>query len=191
MAWLPMYLVKEDLDKLSLWLSEEGDIALIESVAKGKWQAKDSFVIAADGRYCLFHKLSGPLPLLGATYHDPDQEIEDPFRGWQENRAGADPGCPYFGSGHLSVFWLNVRLKNKEVIGLSSFEWIGNHYAKIGMRAPDSAKKWWGRLGRWVRKRSINIPREGALDGKDKEIWTFDGAMLEIESGISRAANPF
>jgi hypothetical protein len=190
MAWLPMYIAQGDLKDLSDWLSNETDVALIKSVGKGQWKAINNFSIDESGRYCLFHSKSGPLPLLGCNSSEPDGEVDNPFEGWQEKRAGADPSSPYFGAGHPAVFWLNVCLDNKGKIGMSSFEWIGNHYAQIGSPAPDVAKKWWGRLGRWVRKQSVRVPRQGALDGTNKEIWTFNCAMAEFENGTERALNP-
>ena len=185
-----MYLIEEDLKCLSEWLNGEKEIALIKSVGERKWQAMNDFEITEQGRYCLFHTNSGPLPLLSENFGEPDEEIPNPFVGWQEKRAGANPNQPYFGAGHPAIFWLNARLKNNNVIGMSSFEWIGNHYAQIGRPAPDVAKKWWGRLGRWVRKETFKIPREGPIDGDRKEIWAFSSAMLEIESGVNRANNP-
>jgi hypothetical protein len=140
MPWLPMYMVKEDLLGLSLWLSDEKDIAIIESTGEGKWRVKDSFTINSNGTYCLFHKLAGPLPLLASTSDGQDEEITDPFSGWEEKRTGAVPNKPFFGAGHPAIFWLNVRIKHHDIIGLSSFEWIGNHYSQIGSPAPDVAK---------------------------------------------------
>ncbi len=190
MAWLPMYLIDEDLKSLSDFLRSEDEISLIKPVGKGRWQAFSDFEIGESGCYCLFHSGAGPLPLLAENHDDPDGEVSDPFEGWQERRAGANLNQPYFGAGHPAIFWLNARLKVDGKVGLSSFEWIGNHYAQIGKPAPDVAKKWWGRLGRWVRKQSFKIPRHGELDGNGKEIWAFSGAMLEFESGVHRASNP-
>ncbi len=185
-----MYLINEDLENLSEFLCSEKEIALITSVGEGRWQAFSDFEITDSGRYCLFHSGAGPLPLLAENREDPDEEVSNPFDGWQEKRAGANPDQPYFGSGHPAIFWLNLRLKEDGKVGMSSFEWIGNHYAQIGRPAPDVAKKWWGRLGRWVRKQSFKVPRQGELDGNSKEIWAFSSAMLEFESGVERANNP-
>lgn len=168
MAWLPMYMIKDDLKSLSEYLCSEKDIALIQSIGIGRWQAFSDFEIKNSGRHCLFHAGAGPLPLLAENNKDPNQEILNPFGGWQEMLAGANPNQPYFGAGHPAIFWLNVRLKENKEIGMSSFEWIGNHYAQIGNPAPDVAKKWWGRLGRWVRKQSSNIPRQGPIDSGSK-----------------------
>ncbi len=190
MPWLPMYLVKDDLDYLSAWLSSEADIAIIVSVGKGKWQAKNDINLRNDGRYCLFHKSCGPLPLLTEKSDGEDEEVLDPFAGWKENRAGADSSTPYFGAGHPAIFWLNVRMNKNNIIGMSSFEWIGNHYSAIDIPAPDRAKKWWGRLSRWVKKNTTKIPRNGPVDGDSAEIWTFSCALREINSGVNRNNSP-
>ncbi len=158
MAIIKMYLLNEDLKSLSEFLCAEKDIALIKSVGKGRWQAFTDFEITESGRHCLFHSAAGPLPLLAGNHGDPDGVISNPFEGWQENRAGANPKQPYFGSGHTAIFWLNVRLEDDGKVSMSYFEWIGNHYSILGRPAPDVAKKWWARLRRWVKKQSYVKP---------------------------------
>lgn len=190
MSWLPMYLNEDDLTELMDFLNSEKHMYSIRSMGKGKWRAVSEIDINETGRYCLFHSEAGPLPLLGSSPEEPDSEISAPFDGWCELRAGANPNQPYFGPGHPAIFWFNVRLNQDGVIGLSSFEWIGNHYAPLGNSAPEVSKKWWGRLGRWVKKRSERIPRTGDINGDKKEIWAFSGALNDIESGCPRAMNP-
>ncbi len=185
-----MYLVEEDLHSLSSWLTDEAKISLIQTIGPGEWQAFEDFEVYEPGRYCLFHSESGPLPLLSNDPDRPDSEVSDPFAGWVEHRAGANPNQPYFGAGHPAIFWLNVRLKENGIVGMSSFEWIGNHYSQIDRPAPEVSKKWWERLRRWVKKQSFIIPRDGPLDGTGKEIWAFSSALLEFESGVQRATNP-
>ncbi len=190
MPWLPIYMIDEDLKKLSEWLNSEKEIAIIKSVGRGKWRAFDTFSIAEEGRYCLFHKFCGPLPLIGKSIDDPISEVEDPFKGWKEKIAGLDSGNPFFGAGHPAIFWLNVSLKKDNSIGMSSFEWIGNRYGADGSPAPDAAKKWWLKLGRWVRKSAVKIPRTGKIDGDNPEIWAMENALSDIKAGTERAANP-
>jgi len=152
---LKMVLPDEDLKKLFEFLCAEKDIALIKSVGKGRWQAFSDFEITNAGRHCLFHSAAGPLPLLSKIKEETDGLISNPFDGWKENRAGADPEQPYFGSGHPAIFWLNVRFEKDGVAQMSYFEWIGNHYSILGRSAPDVTKKWWERLRRWVKKQSL------------------------------------
>ena len=76
MPSIPMYIVEKDLSKISDWLNQNPDIALIESVGKGK--------------YCLYHKLAGSLPLLAKSTDDEDTEIKNPFLGWSELKSGYD-----------------------------------------------------------------------------------------------------
>lgn len=190
MPWLPLYIDLQDLETLSSWLNNEPDIAIIESIGEGHWQARSDISIIASGRYCLFHKMSGPLPLLVKNWRGKEAVILDPFAGWREKRTGANPKLPYFGAGHPAIFWLNVRIKNENEIEMSSFEWIGNHYSIIGQPAPDAAKKWWNRLRRWVKKNSTHIPRTGEIDGVNKEIYAFESSLKKIKNGMVRANNP-
>ncbi len=190
MPWLPLYLDHKDLQLSSQWLSSEEDIALIESAGPGDWKAVLDFEISKSGRYCLFHKNSGPLPLLTANSEEADEVIVDPFKGWSERRAGANPSFPYFGAGHPAIYWLNVRINPGGQIGFSSFEWIGNHYSIIGQPAPEPAKRWWNRLRRWVKKNAERIPRSGSIEGAHSEVWAFPAALEAIKSGVPRARNP-
>ena len=190
MPWLPLYLAHDDLALISDWLSADEDIALITSTGPSEWKAVPNFDIRLSGRYCLYHKRCGGLPLLTKTGDSPPETILNPFDGWKELRSGANPNLPYFGAGTPSIFWFNVRLEENGVIGLSSFEWIGNHYSIIGNSAPELAKKWWSKLRRWSKKNATRIPRSGAIKGDKPEIWTFGSALKEIESGKERAQNP-
>jgi hypothetical protein len=141
----------------------------------------------------MWHVPSGPLPLLAAKYGGRDTVVKDPWAGWKERRAGADSSNPYFGAGHVGIIWLNVRLRSRKdpsVIGLSSFEWIGNWYRPIGQPAPAVTERFWQTLRRWVKKRAIRIPRSGPLDGLDPEIWALPNALAAIEAGAARDTNP-
>ena len=190
LPWLPLYLAYDDLTLISNWLSADEDIALITSTGPSEWKAVSNFDITVTGKYCLYHKRSGGLPLLPKTGNSAPEIIQNPSDGWREQRSGANPNLPYFGAGTPSVFWFNVRMEENGVIGLSSFEWIGNHYSIIGNSAPELAKKWWNKLKRWSKKNAVRIPRSGAIEGAKPEIWTFRAAFKEIESGKGRAPNP-
>lgn len=123
----------------------------------------------------------------------PDDLTSDPWKGWTEHRRGTDPRTHYFGAGHPGVIWWNVRTKSAEHagIGLSSFEWIANHYRIIGIPANLATEAWWKKLKRLVkRQKAIRIPRSGSLDGADLEIWTLPSAVSKIGDGMPRDKNP-
>ena len=190
MPWLPLYIDKTDVGFLSAWLNGEPELAIIQSLGDGRWRASEGISITESGRYCLFHKSSGPLPLIAEMPNLVDGVVKNPFEGWQEKRSGRDPDTPYFGAGHPAIFWLNVRLGGSSEIGLSSFEWIGNHYSVLNGPAPDGANKWWARLKRWVKKNSTRIPRQGSIEGNLKEIYAFESALQRITNGLARTKNP-
>ena len=186
-----MYLNKADLDQLCAWLNEERDLAFIISDGPMRWRAVKAVSEASDGRFCLWHQQSGPLPML--RHGAPDSIVVDPWAGWTEEVTGADPTQPYFGAGDPGIYWLNAQTASTwtaESIGLSSFEWIGNHYKIIGKEAPLATRQWWERLRRWVKKQAVRIPRAGNWDGPDAEIWAFPGALEEIKAGKHRDENP-
>lgn len=192
MPWLPLYATEDDFREVFRRLSDDADVAYLVSNGTKKWIAVNELEYAEDRRYCLWHIPGGPLPLISHTGKD-DGVIDDPWSGWTEDRTGADPTVPYFGSGDARIIWLNARAKSLRVsggIGLSSFEWIGNHFRIIGRSAPTETEKYWKRLGSSVRKGATRIPREGPIDGPRPEIWALPKALQAIANGTERDNNP-
>jgi len=193
MPWIPLYADDADFGLIHKWINDEPDLAFIVSDGPGRWRAVARLTELTGRRICLWHVPSGPLPLLHPHPSDTVDPITDPWSGWQELRAEGHGGRhPYFGAGHPGIFWLNhrpTRLTNPEVIGLSSFEWIGNHYRIIGRPAEASTEKYWKRLRTWISKQSIKLPRSGPLQGRG-EIFTLPSAAARIQSGSARDSNP-
>lgn len=194
MAWLPFYASENDIPALLSHLNASEDLAFIVSDGPGKWIAKNAIDALADGRHCLWHVASGPLPLFrGAKV--PPGEIANPLVGWSEVRAGADPTNPYFGAGHPGVFWLNLysrvtdRVSGESLVGLSSFEWIGNHYKSIGVAAKSETEKYWKSLALWMKTLAVKVPRGGPRQPTPPEIWAFSDAQALFEAGIEGGNN--
>jgi hypothetical protein len=187
MAWLPFYAAESDYLLLRDFLSDEPDVAFVISDGSRRWRAVATVAALEPGRYCLWHIPSGPLPLIKGGKAQPDLII-NPFAGWHEKRPGADPSSPYFGPGHPGVFWLNVRPdefgphSGVRAIGLSSFEWIGNHYKALGSVPIADTERWWKRLGSWIRRRSTQVPRGGVWQKAPPEIWAFPAAYSLMET---------
>lgn len=195
MPWLPVYATEDDVQLLLGLLNDDPAIAFIVGAGARSWRATSSHPALSPGRYCLWHVPSGPLPLLrpkGAI----DGVVADPFAGWREERAGADPSHPYFGAGHPGVIWFNVRptltRPHSELreIGLSSFAWIGNWYRIIGSPAPAVTEAWWKALRRWVKKHAIKVPRGGLQEHTPPEIWAFPAAHQLLSTTAVGGNNP-
>src|SRR5712691_5152327 len=141
-----MYLEPADSARLFAHLDEDPEIAWIVHDG-GRWVASRRLDRRPPSRICLWHVPSGPLPLrvpvpstqrpggFGAVedrgvIRDPFAGWDDPFRGeLKEPRFGSPPG----------VFWLNLRVRggpggrpDQATVGISSFSWIGRHYAVLG-----------------------------------------------------------
>ena len=151
----------------------------------------------------IWHAPSGPLPLLSERRGTPAEQIISPWDGWAERRPGADRRLPYFGAGHPGVMKVTLCLTSERpwegmkstpqpssAVGLSTVEWIGNHYRIIGDPAKPETEKFWKRLRRFVGSKSIKIPRVGPLDGPQPDVYAFPSALREIQNGRVRAANP-
>ena len=203
-AWLPMYLEPADVARLVGHLDEEPEIAWIVRDG-GRWVAKRRLDRQPLPRMCLWHIPSGPLPLFipipstqrpggfGAVEHaglinDPFEGWDDPFRGeLEEPRFGSPPG----------VVWLNLRVKggpggraDQAAIGLSSFEWIGRHYAVLGSSPTLATTRWWRALRKWVASCTVRITNAGPLDGPRREAFAFPVALEEINAGTPRSDSP-
>jgi hypothetical protein len=193
MPWLPLYLDEVDAADLLGLLNVDNDLAFIFSTGPGQWVARRAMDVAADGRHCLWHTPVGPLPLLRGVGR-PEGVISDPWAGWTEEQAGADPSQPYFGPGHPGIIWWNLRTRSSGMrggLGLSSFEWIGNYYRLIGSPSDPRTEVWWAQLRKAIKRRQARrIPRQGPLDGPHPEIWAMPSALAKIESGTPRDGNP-
>ena len=192
MPWLPIYASDSDLEGIFSLLCADEEVAFLVSSGPKQWIAKSMVPYSGNARYCLWHIPSGPLPLLrekGKSHGT----VEDPWRGWVEECTGANPSTPYFGAGHPGIIWLNARSESKlkkDGLGMSSFEWIGNHYRIIGNPADASTERFWKKLGRSIKKNAIRIPRDGPWDGDRVEIWALPDALLKIQNGVERNSNP-
>lgn len=181
MPWLPIYCTQADLSALFLILSD--DIAFIVADGEGRWRAVSEWTPPTESTTALWHVPSGPLPLLRNATDRPDGQICDPWSGWNEEREGADRDKPYFGPGHPGVFWLNLRVQGVEagsVCGLSSIEWIGNHYSVIGYQASESTSKRWSKLRRQVAKVASKVPCGGLVQDRPPEVWAFPFAREKL-----------
>jgi hypothetical protein len=194
MPWLPLYIDEIDAAGLGDELNFDPEIAFIVATSPGVWVARRALHGIADGRLCLWHVPSGPLPLFRGVDRQPGT-VADPWAGWTEFKAGADPLVPYFGAGHPGIVWWNVRTRSRRVpggIGLSSFEWIGNHYRVLGNAADPRTEAWWAQLRKSVRRwKARRVPRSGPTDGPNPEIWALPSALSKINAGVPRDENPF
>jgi hypothetical protein len=203
MGWIPLYLVKQDIEVLNDWLNKEEEIAFLVSNGEGNWIAKQqckiideigtqtfegsrNFQIANFVEYNLWHIPSGQLPLLGNG--TPDTFITDPWVGWTENKQGANHRVPYFGAGHPGIISLRIELADNGEIPMSGFGWIGNHYRMSGSGAEKSTELFWRKLRRMVKKVATQIPRTNSPNRKE-EIFAFPKAISEIENGRACSLN--
>lgn len=141
--------------------------------------------------YYLWHIPSGPLPCLNQNPtkikftkqdHNDEAVIADPWAGWIEQRTGANSRIPYFGPGHPGVIHLEIKLPASDIIPMSYFGWIGNHYKIIGSGADKSTEKFWNKLRRMTKKVATHIPISNNLNRK-KEAYAFPAAYEEILKG--------
>jgi hypothetical protein len=193
MPWLPIYATESDAINVIDLLSNDPEIAFLIPEGKGRWRAVKTITYAAQRRLSLWHVPSGPLPLLQADHMQPDTLILDPWSGWEELRAGVNPNQPYFGAGPVGVVWLNMHTIGKDKdssLGLSGFEWIGNHYRLIGNGAHPSAELWWKSLRKRIAKLSHKVARRGLSGTLRPEIYALPDAYSLLQRGHIADMNP-
>ena len=197
MGWLPLFVDETDLAVLLDWLNAEPDIAFVLADGPRRWKAVATVNRLKDGRHALWHVAGAPLPLLRESGRA--GVIADPWSGWEEQRTGFDPTTPYFGPGHTSIFWLNLHARHrpssakesrntgvpllgvKDLLSLTSVEWIGNHYRK----APPQSHRWWRHLKTWVSQSATKLTA-----GRHK-FWAFPSALAKLRGGMEYYANGF
>jgi hypothetical protein len=192
MPWIPMYLAADDVVGVLEMLNADEEVAFLVKDGPNRWKAILSVPTLPPGRIAIWHIPSGPPPLLAADKQQHDGQVQDAFSGWNELLIGADPTTPYFGAGHPGVIWLNLHVSPSErnsVGGMSSFEWIGNHYRIIGSPAAKTTELWWKSLRRRIQKVSNKVPRQG-LTGQSPEIFAYPAALGLLEKGQWFDANP-
>ena len=195
MPWLPCYVSGDDTSILLSFLNQSDDVAFIVADGDGRWKAVTSIPKMDFSRLALWNIPSGPLPLLRG-HNESIGQIDNPWAGWNEERTGSDPTVPYFGAGHPGIIWFNLKPTQQDistgvlVIGLSSFEWIGNHYRVIGSSASPFTEKLWKSLRKFLREKGTKVPRGGPSQGTPDEIWALPHALNSFANGAMGSFNP-
>ncbi len=192
MRSLSMYLDRADAQRFVDWLSEDEEIAfVVPTGAPHSWRAVARVPVLADGEYALWHVPAGPLPLvqpLSAIGEPKALFVPDPWAGWTELRPESSKGVPYFGPGCPAALDLSLRVRavsrdGGDAIGVSSVQWIGNHYSRLGDVVDPRTERWWNKLNRFARKNATRVPLGGPLDGTRPAIWAFEGARIAHAGG--------
>jgi hypothetical protein len=85
----------------------------------------------------------------------------------------------------MGNLWDMRRNYGKDLLELSGIDWIGDHFAPIGLGASPLGKKWWRRLKRWVSDSATRLPT-GRVS-----FWAFPSALEKLKSGMRYYANCF
>lgn len=194
MGWIPLYATAEDLDAVRQWLNAEPEIVWLVADGPERWIARPSVEVLTQPLTTLWHVPAGPLPLELTNGKLPVTFVDDPWRGWRERHAAANPSTPYFGVFFTGAIWFHVQPWSTRIdgaLGLSSFEWIGNHYRVLGHAAHPRTERWWQRMRRWVAKRGVLVPRGGLSSTMAPEIWALPHARDALLAGARAAINPY
>lgn len=136
--------------------------------------------------YVIWHMPSGPV-LRDYYDHEDDSKhsgyagindsplavIEDPFKGWVALKA-ADAHIPYTHNKpqffDLQVCFSDVRFP--DLLPPSSFSWIGSYFEQ----APESAKKYWQKIKRMIKKGAKPVYGDGKTMHKDSKVYCWPHA---------------
>jgi len=192
-----LYLTSRDADLLREWLNRETSVAWIvkarQSGCDYGWRAVDTIDALPGGHYCLWNKEAGPLNIPSGSPDVPDALVEDPYAGWNQHLDHENASAPWFGAGLPRSYWLRFKPDGREAqgaIGRSGVGWVGDRYRMIGKPAPLTARRWWNRLGRFVRSHSTAIPWPSPSANTRMWAYAVPDAFGEIMSGRARDVNP-
>jgi hypothetical protein len=169
---------EDDFRTVLAYLNENPEVAFIVADGPGRWRAVQAVEQLDIDRIALWHIPSGALPLLHASHDQPDEPIQDPWHGWDELRPGYDRSHPNFGPGHPGILWLIPNPQGPGTahgVGISQFQWIGNHYSVIGLGAAPATERFWKSLRRWIVRQTIS--RDSTGDSR-----AFPSAMARIRA---------
>ena len=186
MAWLPMYLLEEDVVLLNHILCQETELAFLIGSGSDRQIAKAAPDISKDltnrhvKHYTLWHVPVGPLPPIPpAPSLSPSGWKGTQLAGMPLGESGVAAFSPDPCTGYIN---LEINLPQRDTILISSFGWIGNHYREIGYPAHPTTSILWQRLRRLIRKYSVQIPRGNKASFRN-EIFAFPEAHKAIRCG--------
>ena len=190
-------LTTQDVETLRDWLNREACIAWIVKVGQSRflyrWQAVDTIDNVNPGEYHLWHKTAGSLNIPSGSPEVPDVDVAEPYAGWTQYLDREDATTPWFGGRLPGPYYFRFSPNGEEApnsIGRSEFSWQGDYFHAVGSPAPPEAKRWWQRLGRFVRARSTGIPWPSPDHGSRSLAYAFPDAYAEIMRGRHYDANP-
>ncbi len=192
MPSVSLYLDRADAPILLDWLNGQADIAFIRRSDDDRPRAVKRITRLDEGRHQLWHRPSGPIPLL-VTPGSHEVAVAQ----WLESAMGA-PISARMGldENHPGVITFEVQFLREGpegyVLGLSTIAWVGDRYAPMGWAAHPTTMRWWKRLQAFVKRRATRVSRFGPLDEARPGLtaWAFPAAYAQILEGRARAANP-
>jgi hypothetical protein len=192
-----MYLTKNDLELIRIWINSEEDVAwIIKEKQKGStyyWKAVNQVCTLLEQDYAIWHKKSGILVLPSGPINQHDIIIQDPFKGWKQELIYENHTTPWIGSHFPGPYIFSCRTIGKESspsIARSDLFWNMNSYKSVGKPAPDVCVKWWNRLLRFIKKNSTEIPWPYPKVVGKKKAFAFPDAYKKIKKGMSVDNNP-
>ena len=197
MAEIFVYMTSADGDVIREWINAEDEIAWIVKAAQvGReyhWKAVHSLDRLEQGEYKLWHTSSGVLNIPSGSRNVPDAIIADPFAGWVQTLGSEARLVPWFGGnlpGPFTFYFSPSGRRGSDSIGRSGFNWLGNRYAAIGKPAPVASRKWWARLGRYVRSHATEVPWPYPAGIGRHKAYVFPDALIRVSNRVGLDANP-
>lgn len=197
MAEIILYLTTSDAKEIINWVNSESDIAWIVKDSQigntYRWKAVNEIHNVESKSYCLWYIGAGPLRVPSGSNDIKDALVLNPFVGWEQTLTTEIAEVPWFGAASPETFSFTFRefgRKNKDAIGRSGFNWIGNYFSIIDIPAPPECKKWWEKLKRHIKKNSVGIPWPGELGSGKVGAYAFPEAYKKLTDGCERDTNP-
>jgi hypothetical protein len=192
-----LYLTHNDADVLRKWINSENSVAWIildkKLGNKYTWKAVDEINSLESESYSIWYKDYEPLVIPSEGFFFSTIKVTDPYAGFTQKLDSKKYSTPWFGAESPGPYKFHFKEEGTEMpgsIGRSGFTWTGDYFKSIGKAANPDAKKWWGRLQRYIKKNSTALPWPYPDGTGRTNAYAFKEAYEQILSGRHPDVNP-
>ena len=170
---------EDDFRTVLAYLNDHPEVAFIVADGPGRWRAVQALEQLDIDRIALWHIPSGALPADSGQIRPAGRTHPRPMA-----RLGRTPYLATTAIVPTSGLAIPESSGSSRVhrdpgpahgVGISEFQWIGNHYSVIGLGAAPATERFWKNLRRWIVRQTTSRASTG-------DSRAFPSAMARIRA---------